>query len=130
MKTTLLLGAAFSLLTASEFAADLAIPPPAAPPPRPFAWTGCYGGIHAGGAIERGDVTGAQFGCDYQFYSNLVLGVEGAVSGSTMKSSTTVAFPAGFAGDSGVVTTKTDFIPSVTARFGYAFDRVLLYAKG
>jgi len=161
METTLLLGAAFSLLTASAFAADLAIPPPAAPPPRPFAWTGCYGGIHAGGAIERRDVTdpvqlaqdsvlgagttvgattvginstgavaGAQFGCDYQFYSNLVLGVEGAVSGSTMKSSTTVAFPAGFAGDSGVVTTKTDFIPSVTARFGYAFDHVLLYAKG
>ena len=59
-----------------------------------------------------------------------VLGVEGAVSGSTLKSSTTIGFPAGFPGDQGAVNAKTDFLPSITARFGVAFDRVLLYAKG
>jgi outer membrane immunogenic protein len=68
--------------------------------------------------------------CDYQFYSHLLIGVEGAVSGSTMKSSTVVGFPAGFPGDQGVVSSKTDFIPSVTARLGIALDRVLLYGKG
>jgi len=77
-----------------------------------------------------GFLAGAQIGCDYQFYSHLVLGVEGAVSGSTMKSSTTVAFPAGFPGDQGSVNAKTDFLPSITARLGVALDRVLIYAKG
>ena len=41
-----------------------------------------------------------------------------------------MAFPAGFPGDQGVVNAKTDFLPSITARFGVALDRVLLYAKG
>jgi outer membrane immunogenic protein len=160
MKTTLLLSAAVSLLTASAFAADLAVPPLKAPPLQPFAWTGCYGGAHVGGATQRRDITdpiglaqdsvlgagmtagvttisptetgmvaGGQIGCDYQFYSNLVIGVEAAVSGSTMKSSTLVAFPAS-PGDTGTVGIKTDFIPSITARFGVTFDRVLLYARG
>lgn len=79
---------------------------------------------------STGVLAGAQIGCDYQFYSNLVLGVEGALSGSTMKSSTTVGFPLGFPGETGVVSSKTDFLPSVTARLGVAIDRVLLYAKG
>lgn len=59
-----------------------------------------------------------------------MLGVEGAVSGSTLKSSTTIGFPAGFPGDQGVVNAKTDFLPGITARLGVAMDRVLLYAKG
>jgi outer membrane immunogenic protein len=79
---------------------------------------------------STGFLAGAQIGCDYQFYSHLLLGVEGAVSGSTMKSSTVVGFPAGFPGDQGVVSSKTDFLPSITARLGVAFDRVLLYGKG
>ena len=79
---------------------------------------------------STGFLAGAQIGCDYQFYSHLVAGVEGAVSGSTMQSSTVVGFPMGFAGDQGVVSSKTDFLPSVTARLGVAFDRVMLYARG
>jgi outer membrane immunogenic protein len=160
MKTTLLGCAAVSLLTASAFGADLAVPP-VAPVAQPFSWTSCYGGAHVGGSVSRKDITdpvqlaqdsvlgagttvgitttrlnstgflaGAQIGCDYQFYSHLLLGVEGAVSGSTMKSSTVVGFPLGFPGDQGVVSSKTDFIPSVTARLGVAVDRVLLYGKG
>ena len=160
MKITLLGCAAVSLLTASAFGADLAVPP-VAPVAQPFSWTSCYGGAHVGGSVSRKDITdpvqlaqdsvlgagttvgitttrlnstgflaGAQIGCDYQFYSHLLLGVEGAVSGSTMKSSTVVGFPLGFPGDQGVVSSKTDFIPSVTARLGVAVDRVLLYGKG
>ena len=37
-----------------------------------------------------------------------------------------VAFP----GESAVVKVTTDFIPTLTARVGYAVDHVLLYAKG
>ncbi len=160
MKTILLGCAAVSLATASAFGADLAVPPPAAPFAPPFSWTSCYGGAHVGGSVSRKDITdpvqlaqdsvlgagttagvtttrldstgflaGAQIGCDYQFYSHLVAGVEGAVSGSTMKSSTVVGFPAS-PGDQAVVSSKTDFLPSVTARLGVAFDRVLLYGKG
>ncbi len=40
------------------------------------------------GVDENGAVIGGQIGCDYQFPSNFVLGVEGAASGGTMKGST------------------------------------------
>src|ERR1700676_1698973 len=112
MKTTLLGSAAFSLLTFSAFGADLGAPwvPPAplAPPPPAFTWTSCYGGLHAGGGMGQKDLTdtagvlvpttgfsaenlniagymvGGQIGCDYQFTSNWVVGVEGSVSGGNI----------------------------------------------
>jgi outer membrane immunogenic protein len=77
-----------------------------------------------------GVVVGGQFGCDYQFAPNWVAGVEGAASGSTMKASTSVALPLGFPGEAALVTARTDFIASATARLGYAADRWLFYAKG
>jgi outer membrane immunogenic protein len=78
---------------------------------------------------STGFLAGAQIGCDYQFYSHLLIGVEGEVAGSTTKSSTVVGFPAS-PGDQGVVSSKTDFLPSVTTRLGVAVDRVLFYGKG
>ena len=86
-------------------------------------------GVTTVSLTETGLVAGGQIGCDYQFYSNLVVGVEAAVSGSTMKNSTMLAFPAS-PGDTGTLSIKTDFIPSITARFGVAVDHVLLYARG
>ena len=160
MKTTLLGCAAVSLLSVSAFAADLAVPPiaPVAQPfswtscyggahvggstsrrditdPVQLAQDTAIGpgttvGVTTTSFSSVGFLAGAQIGCDYQFYSNLVLGVEGAVSGSTMKSSTNVALPAGNPGDLAAVSAKTDFIPSITARLGVAVDHVLLYAKG
>src|ERR1700688_3137222 len=56
MKTTLLGCAAVSLLTASAFGADLAVPP-VAPVAQPFSWTSCYGGAHVGGSVSRKDIT-------------------------------------------------------------------------
>src|ERR1700722_7363537 len=125
-----------------------------------FSWTSCYVGGHLGGGFARKDMTdpvqlvqdsfnggpitngittvstsptgvviGGQIGCDYQFASNLVIGIEGAASGSTMRGSTTVSLPAG-APDLALVQANTDFLASVTGRVGYAFDNVLLYAKG
>ena len=81
------------------------------------------------GVNQSGAVIGAQIGCDYQFPQNLVLGVEGAVSGSTMKGSRLVALP-GSPPDTALVRVKTDFMPTLTARVGYAADHWLFYAKG
>jgi outer membrane immunogenic protein len=125
-----------------------------------FSWTSCYLGGHLGGGFAHKDITdpvqlvqdsflgagstvgvttvspspngvviGGQIGCDYQFASSFVVGVEGAVSGSTMKNSRMVGLPLGNP-DTALVRASTDFLPSLTARIGYAFDNVLLYAKG
>ena len=125
-----------------------------------FSWTGCYLGGHLGGGFAHKDITdpvqlvqdsflgagstvgittasptptgvviGGQIGCDYQFNPSWVVGIEGAASGSTMKGSTTVGLPLGNP-DTALVKAKTDFLTSVTARLGYAFDNVLLYGKG
>jgi outer membrane immunogenic protein len=125
-----------------------------------FNWTSCYLGGHLGGGFAHKDITdpvqlvqdsffgagstngtttvspaptgvviGGQIGCDYQFASSWVVGVEGAASGSTMKNSRTVGLPLGNP-DTAIVKASTDFLPSVTARLGYAFDNVLVYARG
>jgi outer membrane immunogenic protein len=77
-----------------------------------------------------GVVIGGEIGCDYQFASNLVIGVEGSASGSTMRGSALVGLPAGNPGDLALVQANTDFLASVTGRIGYAFDNVLLYGRG
>jgi outer membrane immunogenic protein len=125
-----------------------------------FTWTGCYLGGHLGGGFAhkdiadpaqlvqdsflgpgsttgittvspapKGVVIGGQIGCDYQFAPSWLVGIEGAASGSTMKASRTVGLPLGNP-DTALVQAKTDFLTSVTGRLGYAFDNVLLYAKG
>lgn len=132
----------------------------AAPFAERFSWTSCYLGGHLGGGFARKDITdpvqlvqdsflvpgstngittvspaptgvviGGQIGCDYQFASAWVVGIQGAASGSTMKGSTTIGLPLGNP-DTALVKATTDFLPSLTARVGYAFDNVLLYARG
>jgi outer membrane immunogenic protein len=161
MKATLLAGAALSLLAISASAADVGVPPVAAPfawgvPPiaPPFAWTGCYGGGQVGGGWGQKNVTdttgilapitgftsvnldtsgymlGGQIGCDYQFASNWVLGIEGAAAGGKIAASTGIALPSGIPGDTASFKEKTDLLTSATGRVGYAWDRWLLYAKG
>ena len=146
-------------LAGQAIAADLptqAAPPFA----QRFNWTGCYAGMHLGGGFANKNITdpvflvqdtliapgtttgittvspqpsgavlGAQIGCDYEFASSIVIGVEGGVSGSTMRGTRVVGLP-GSPGDSALVQVNTDFLPSLTARIGYAFDNVLLYARG
>jgi opacity protein-like surface antigen len=142
---------------AADLAAKTAWKAP--PPAPAFSWTSCYFGMHGGGVFASKDITdpvqlaqdsiggagtttgvttahvspsgaviGGQVGCDYQFAPNWVAGIEGGFSGSTMKGSTTVGLPAN-AGDQATVSSRTDFLPSVTGRLGYAFDRTLVYGK-
>lgn len=77
-----------------------------------------------------GVVVGGQFGCDYQFAPNWVVGFEGSAAGSTMKDSTSVPLPLGFPGEAALLSARTDFIAGATMRLGYAADRWLFYVKG
>lgn len=77
-----------------------------------------------------GAVIGGEIGCDYQFAGNAVIGIEGTASGTTMKASSLVGLPAGNPGDTALVQANNDFLASVTGRIGYAFDTVLVYARG
>lgn len=117
--------------------------PPA--PPSHFGWTGCYLGGHAGGAWglsgfsssaftpgfgpdlligfgapTSGFVGGGQAGCNYRIGA-LVIGVEGDVSGATLK---------GSSGPPRAIRSRTDLITDVTGRLGYAAGPWLVYGKG
>jgi outer membrane immunogenic protein len=77
-----------------------------------------------------GAVIGGEIGCDYQFSSNVVMGIEGTASGTTMKGSAQVGLPAGNPGDIALVQANNDFLAGVTGRIGYAFDNILIYGRG
>jgi outer membrane immunogenic protein len=94
-----------------------------------FLGAGSTTGITTVSPRPTGVVVGGQIGCDYQFASTWVVGVEGAASAATMKNTRTVGLPLGNP-DTALVKASTDFLPSVTVRLGYAVDNVLLYAKG
>jgi outer membrane immunogenic protein len=127
-------------ITSSGFAADLYAPRPVAAAP---SWTGCYVGVHTGGALSddkirsssdfnsTGFVAGGQLGCDYQFWSGWVAGVGGKAAWSSLTSHTPgrgietgVEFPTQF-------TVDNDFLASATARVGHTFgDNWLAYVDG
>jgi outer membrane immunogenic protein len=136
-------------------AADLPKMPVKAPPvvPAPYySWTSCYIGGHLGGGwgrkiisdvppnailvgngitpgsvrvATRGFLGGGQIGCDYEFSSHWVIGIEGAASAANISGK---FYPAQSASLSFGATTRS--IETVTGRVGYAFDRVLPYVKG
>jgi outer membrane immunogenic protein len=146
-----------ALVAAPAMAADMRMPVKAPPPaPAPvYSWTGFYIGGHVGGAwgdkdwvfAESNDffipppgfpsfgshnvsglIAGGQVGVNWQAPgSNWVLGIEGQASWTNADGEHSLdAF--GF----GTFTLKTNvkWLGTVTGRLGYAFDRVLVYAKG
>lgn len=146
-------------ISGPALAADLSVKTPASFAER-FSWSGCYLGGHVGGAFARKDMTdpvqlvqdsflfpgatagattvntspsgaviGGQIGCDYELPSHVVIGIEGSASGSTMRGSQNATLPLGNP-DTALVQANIDFLASLTGRIGYAFDNVLLYARG
>ena len=98
-----------------------------------YDWTGFYVGGHLGGALAGTDslerhrgrfLGGAQVGFDRQFAPNWVIGSEVELSGLAGSSGHGVLFPSGT-----LATDKTNLLGSVTARLGYTWGPVLLYAK-
>jgi outer membrane immunogenic protein len=86
-------------------------------------------GVTTVNTSPTGAVIGGEIGCDYQFSSNVVVGIEGTASGSTMRGSQTVSLHDS-PPDVALVQANNDFLASVTGRIGYAFDTVLLYGRG
>jgi outer membrane immunogenic protein len=87
-------------------------------------------GVTTVGVSSSGLIIGGQMGCDYQFgFSPWVVGVEGAVSGGNLRGNTNFVLPLGGSSDIATLTAKTDFLPSVTARVGYALDNWLFYVR-
>jgi outer membrane immunogenic protein len=136
-------------------AADLSMPtkaPIMAPAPY-FSWSGCYAGAHIGwgwgkakfadsvasqssidfsgfgrtaGVNSSGAIFGGQLGCNYQFSSNWVIGVEGMVAGADINGRDVDPFSFGNL----TLQTKTDWLASATARLGYTWGQTLFYVKG
>ena len=122
-----------------------------APMATTYNWSGCYIGLNAGGGWARtefintanttafghldlgegfaysydGFVGGGQIGCNFQF-NQWVFGVEGTFEGSSIKGD---ANNLAILNDD-IFTTKISSLATVTGRIGYAWNNVLLYAKG
>ena len=86
-------------------------------------------GVTTVNTSSTGAVIGGEIGCDYQFSSNVVVGIEGTASGSTMRGSQIVSLHDS-PPDTALVQANNDFLASVTGRIGYAFDTVLIYGRG
>lgn len=163
MKRLFLIVACLLALTLSSrlMAADMEPPYFKAPPaPILYNWTGFYIGVNGGGgsssqnfsgtqvtplgstAFSGGDglggaLAGGHIGFNYQFPSNIVIGVEadadwsdytnsGTAGCSTFTTGAFTGLPAGCATNS---ETLNDF-GTVRGRLGYAWDRVLFYGTG
>jgi outer membrane immunogenic protein len=149
-----------TLVAAPAMAAELPINAPvyapvyppiySAPPIIALNWTGCYLGGHLGGSFSNekisstdlnstGILAGGQGGCNLQFATNWVVGIEADASGENPQGSgssqQTVILPGIIttAGSTGFASSRTDFIATATGRLGYTFGRLsqgMVYAKG
>lgn len=129
-------------------AADMPMPvkaPPITPPA--FNWTGLYVGINGGGAWGQEDwmdnaagafgrtlgfrpdgaVVGGQVGFRWQ-WNQLVLGVEGTLDGASLRDTITGAPGTGAAPYTDAL--QINSLYTATGQVGWAWDRLLIYAKG
>ncbi|KYH03641.1 hypothetical protein SE91_32200 [Bradyrhizobium sp. DOA1] len=79
---------------------------------------------------DVGIVGGVQAGCDYQFASNWVLGIAGDFTATDLHGTANDPFFAGKTGAPATLSSRTDWVASITGRLGYTWDRVLVYGKG
>jgi outer membrane immunogenic protein len=144
-----IIAAIAALIGTPALAADMALPPP--PPPEPFYnWTGFYLGGEGGvgwfsnkitnvtggpsfppGFVHNSDGSEGPFGggyggFNYQF-NHFVVGIDGDFSGADLKGT---AFTTGPHGNIDRDTDRINWLATATGRVGYAFDNVLLFAKG
>jgi outer membrane immunogenic protein len=138
----------------SAFAADLPAPAPIPSPaylPPVYNWTGFYigGNIGAGWSGLSGTnfsdtlgstftaptnaqfLSGGQVGADYQFANGVVVGAEAMFDwlSNSQNAIVTATDPTGSVA-ANIGTSNARWLTTVSGRLGYAWDRVLLYAKG
>jgi outer membrane immunogenic protein len=125
-------------------AADLPVKAPVykAPPPVAYNWTGCYIGANAGygwankdwtdsstpegSNTSTGGLVGGQIGCDYQFASNWVVGIQGMYDWANLNGGHSLTDNLRFTDSS-----KVSSLATLTGRIGYlAQPETLLYIKG
>jgi outer membrane immunogenic protein len=75
-------------------------------------------------------VGGAQVGCDYQFSNNWVIGIAGDFTATDIRGIANDPFFGGKAGNPATLSSRTDWVASITGRLGYTWDRFLVYGKG
>jgi len=152
LRTTAIL----ALLVGAPFAAqaaDLARPappPPQAPAfipgPPPFSWTGFYIGGNLGAGWGDGNVTDTLFGVNFNTNNNASFVGGGQIGGNYQIGSFVVGAEADFDwfannnnsgpgillpnGNTIRVSANDRWVTTLAARAGYAFNTVLLYAKG
>jgi len=151
---TVVAAAVAALMAGPAVAADLYRPATKAPPSEYgyYNWTGLYAGGHCGAAWARtttsnrapfggfdsgvptsynlndsGWTCGGQVGFNWQV-GRWVLGAESDLAWLGINRARTF-FPSP-SGDTDFVSVKYSWYATATARVGYAWDRVLLYAKG
>ena len=143
MKRHLFASMAVALSVGPAFAADMPAryraPPP--PPPPMYTWTGCYVGANVGWARAEttvafsgvedfsrsasGGAFGGQIGCDVQFGSNWVIGIQGMLDGTNVDvDRDSVRFP------NTSFRAEVERFGTITGRLGYAITPAfLLYGK-
>ena len=135
---------ATSVVATSAMAADMPVKARPAPVLAPvYTWTGCYIGGNVGWAQESvrfddssgfddgrrsrsGFAGGGQIGCDYQFASNWVFGVQGMIDATDIKRRRFGGVDSDFSFDH-----DARWFATITARLGFLVTpSALLYAKG
>jgi len=129
-------------LGSTATAADMPVKAPPAPAPV-YTWTGCYIGGNIGWAnvsthfddsllgddghlSKSGFAGGGQFGCDYQFASNWVFGVQGLIDGTDINRSRV-----SIVDDFFTLHNEVRWFATITARLGYVVTpSTLFYVKG
>jgi outer membrane immunogenic protein len=117
---------------AADIARREAIPMNAPPYYVPYNWTGFYVGINGGGGWGNSDwsgssintsggLVGGTLGYNWQLGQG-VFGLEGDMDWSNIRGSTTCGLTS--------CETQNDWLGTVRARFGYAFDRFMPYVTG
>ena len=101
-----------------------------ATPGFPITTTGGVAGDRIRVDGNGGVVGGVQAGCDYQFSNNWVIGIAGDFTGTDLHGVANDPFFAGKSGAPATLSSRTDWVASVTGRVGYAWDRYLVYGKG
>jgi outer membrane immunogenic protein len=134
--TLMKLGLATAMLASAPVVSDATdvVRAPAygsAPPIIAYYWTGFYGGGHLGVGWSDGAsgfLGGGQAGFNYQI-NQWVLGIEGQFSGTSIKDNVnaTFVFPGAIA--TAHAEASLDWVSTLAPRFGYAFDRWLVYGK-
>ena len=144
--------AALALPAVAAQAADLPIKAPVAPTTvyAPYNWTGVYIGgnvgyswanhhidisstsgsiLSSGNTDPQGAVGGGQIGYNWQT-GNWVLGIEADYQRSDQRGDFNSSFTVLGVATTQATTEKLDWFGTVRGRFGYAWDRSLVYATG